>query len=93
MHIYRIYDGGEFWDWAASDADRARELHLEFNYREAGIPVEDFEPDPGTTVMQLPDNKLIRVGDAGPDGDPVEKTAGQWAEDSDGEGCIGTSCH
>jgi hypothetical protein len=86
-HIYRIYDGGEFWDYSADSREQAADEHISLNYINTGVPVEDGSPQ---SPQQLPDDQMLTVGDAGPKGETITKSCADWARAE--EGLIATTC-
>jgi hypothetical protein len=88
MHIYRIYDGGDYWDYSSPDAQDAIDEHLQINYEDADLPRDDWPKD--LKADQLPDDKVIAIRDAGPNGETVTMKASEWAAAE--QGLIGTTC-
>ncbi len=87
-HLYRIQDGGEYYDYSADSPQAALFDHLGMNYVDAGV--EPSQPI-DWKWSQLPDDKILRVGGYGKNEDEtVEKTAREWANDE--EGLIGSTC-
>lgn len=82
MDVYCIEDGGESYWYAAATPDEARVLHRKFMYFHAGMP----DPTPADmahwSVEMVPGDRALRFTDTDKGaaaGEPVEKTAAEWA--------------
>ena len=88
-HVFRIYVGGDYWDYSAESADAAREAFIEEIYILAGIPREDL-PD-SLHIEQLADDRRLTIEDVPTDGSRTVRTCRDWADAQ--EGLIGTTCY
>jgi hypothetical protein len=84
-NIYEIQDGGELFWYSVDSESQARQVHNKLVVEPLG------EAGNVEAIKQLPDDTLLKIGDAGPGGEPVEKTARMWADHE--EGLIGATVY
>lgn len=87
-HVYRIEDGGDWWDYSAESPDAAKALHLKLNYEDADLPKEDWPDD--LAAIELPDDQMLAVRDGEVPAEVTVQSCRTWADRQ--TGLVGTTC-